>query len=73
MLPKFFRKLLLKTIQSCVDAEPELASDLLAAIREISDPESALKELTLMLKGFDEGGTGTVGQRAFLIACSRGR
>ena len=55
------------------DAVPELASALLTAIRGILDPDSALKELTILLKEFDEDCAGIVGQRAFLIACNRGR
>ena len=55
------------------DAEPELINSITLNIRTVTDSKGGLKELSNLLAEFDDKRGGIVGQRAFLIACSRSR
>ena len=56
-----------------IDAEPELINSITENIRTVTDIQGGLKELSYLIKEFDDKNTGTLGQRSFLIACSRSR
>lgn len=60
-------------IWTITDAEPELINSIIANVRTVTDTKGGLKELSYLLEEFDEKKVGFVGQRAFLIACSRSR
>ena len=55
------------------DASPELARKLKNAVRGISEKNLASHELNALMLAFDEDNTGTIGKRAFQVACHRSR
>ena len=80
-LNSFLHRLFVNPFLLCVnylicttaDAEPELINSITVNVRTVTDSKGGLKELSHLLEEFDDKRGGFVGQRAFLIACSRSR
>ena len=55
------------------DAEPELVNSITDNVRTVTDSKGGLKELSYLFQELDDKRGGILGQRSFLIACSRSR